>query len=129
MADPRLTTRDFLLSYRRYTLGVDMHGPFHRIRNSTTQTLNHDQEQIDSGMLWGTTPRGGKCPTAQAYFGPLPPGQSGIEFVTSIMPHQANLPHGLGANWYFDDTAFTGKLTRGGRDYAVITIIVTSQVP
>lgn len=129
MADPRLGSPIFLASYGRYVVGVDMYGPFHRIRNSTTQQLHHDQQQIDTGMLWGATPRGGKCPTAQAYFGPLPSGQSGIEFVTSVKPHQLNLPNGLGANWYFDDTAFTGKITQNTKDYAAITIIITRHVP
>ena len=129
MADPRLTTTDFSISYGRYASGVDRYGPFHRVRNNSTQKPSHDQDQIDSGMLWGRTPRGGKCPTAQAYVGPLPTGQSGIEFMTSIKPHQTGLPNGQGANWYFDDTAFTGKITHNGQDYAVITIIVTRQVP
>jgi len=115
VADLRLRNPSFSASYRTYTRSVDMYGPFHRLRNSTTQTPNTDQKQIDSGMLWGTTPRGGKGPTAQAYFGPLPPGSSGIEFVTSTRPHQANLPNGHGANWYFDDTAFTGKIVQGER--------------
>lgn len=129
MADPRLRNANFYTSYRAYRLGADMYGPFHRLRNSTTQTTSTDQKQIDSGMLWGTTPRGGKGPTAQAYFGPLPSGRSGIEFVTPVRPHQANLPNGHGANWYFDDTAFTGKIVQDNTDYASITIIVTSQVP
>jgi hypothetical protein len=129
VADPRLEIPSFLTSYLAYKLAVDMYGPFHRLRNPTTQTTSTDQKLIDSGMLWGTTPRGGKGPTAQAYFGPLPPGSSGIEFVTPVRPHQANLPNGHGANWYFDDTAFTGKIVQNNTDYAIITIIVTNQVP
>jgi hypothetical protein len=105
-----------------------MYGPFHRLR-STTQSIGVDREQIDTGMLWGTTPRGGKGPTAQAYFGPLPTGQSAIEFATSVKPHHVNLPNGHGANWYFDDTAFVGKIRNTETDYAVITIIVTRHVP
>lgn len=129
MADPRLSTPNFSSTYKRYTLGANMYGPFHRLRNNTTQTQKHDQLQIDTGMLWGTTPRGGKGPTAQAYFGPLPSGQSGIEFVTPVKPHQMNLPNHHGANWYFDDTAFTGKVTQNSTDYAAITIIVTRHLP
>jgi hypothetical protein len=129
VADPRLSHATFSISNKRYALGADVYGPFHRIRNPTTQTKVIDQKQIDSGMLWGTTPQGGKGPTAQAYVGPLPSRQSGIEFVTPVKPHQMNLPNGHGANWYFDDTAFTGKITQHGTDYAAITIIVTSHVP
>lgn len=95
---------------------MDACGPLHRIRNNTTQTLSVDRKQIDTGMLWGTTPRGGKCPTAQAYVGPLPLGQSGIDFVTPVKPHQMNLPNGHGANWYFDDTVFAGKIMQDGTD-------------
>ena len=76
-------------------------------------------------MLWGRVPRGGKCPTVQAYFGPLPPGVAGIEFVTPIRPQQVGLPAGFGANWYYDDTAFVGLLPVADVDYAVIPIVVT----
>jgi hypothetical protein len=129
VSDPRLGSSTFLISYRRYAPGADKYGPFHRVRNNRTQTLSTDQKQIDSGMLWGLTPQNGKCPTAQAYFGPLPQGQSGIEFETSVKPEQLNLPNGYGGNWYLDDTAFTGKVTEDNRDYAAITIIVTKHVP
>lgn len=129
MSDPRLRASSFLASFQAYKLGGGLYGPFHRVRNGTTQTAAVGQRQVDSGMLWGTTPRGGKGPTAQAYVGPLPPGQSGIEFVTPVRPQQANLPRGSGANWYWDDTAFTGKIVQNGTDYATIVIIVTRQVP
>lgn len=125
MADPRLGNPIFSTSYAGYSRGADMYGPFHRIANTTTQTASVSQKQVDTGMLWGATPRGGKCPTAQAYFGPLPSGHSGIEFVTSVKPHEMYLPNGFGANWYLDDTAFTGKITQNGTEYAAITIIVT----
>lgn len=46
-----------------------------------------------------------------------------------VKPHQMNLPNGFGANWYLDDTAFAGKITQNGTDYAAITIIVTGHVP
>ena len=80
-------------------------------------------------MLWGGIPRGGKCPTVQAYFGPLQPGQSGIEFVTATLPHQTGLPDGFGANWYLEDTAFTGSVTSALREFAAITIVVVRHNP
>jgi hypothetical protein len=127
--DPRLLATTFQASLARYSVGNDVYGPFHRLRNATTQTRADDQKQMDSGVLWGRTPRGGKGPTAQAYVGALPAGASGVEFMTSIKPHQLGLPAGFGANWYYDDTAFTGLLNQDDAQFAVITIVVTRDVP
>lgn len=129
MGDQRLKTATFQASFARYALTKDMHGPFHRLENGTTQTAQIGQVMAETGMLWGATPRGGKCPTAQAYFGPLPAGQHGVEFVTSVRPYQENLPQGFGANWHLEDTAFTGKISRNGCDYAAIPIIVLRLKP
>lgn len=124
MADPRLAETLFRNTLARYS-GLPL---FHRKR-SRTQQLPDDVLQITSGMLWGRLPRGGKCPTAQAYFGPLPPGVSGIEFVTPVHPQQTGLPAGFGANWYWSETAFTGALSVAGTEYAVIPVIVLRHQP
>jgi hypothetical protein len=128
LSDPRLATHPFQMSYSRYHATGSLAGPFHRKR-SPTQSLQDDQKLIDSGMLWGNTPQTGKCPTAQAYFGPLPSTERGVEFYTPILPAQTGLPPGFGANWYLDDTAFTGRTVSDGRTYAAITIVVVRHVP
>jgi hypothetical protein len=70
----------------------------------------------------------------QAYFGPLPAGEQGIEFYTTALPHQTGLPDGFGANWYLEDTPFTGEITVTNREgvldrAAVITIMVARHQP
>jgi hypothetical protein len=128
--DKRLSKTGFAATYSRYTKDMDHYGPFHRKR-SPTQSVADDTVQIESGMLWGRVPVGGKCPTAQAYAGPLPPGDHGIEFMTSVKPQQMNLPAKHGVAWYHEDTAHTGlyKRKEDGSEFAVITIVVTKHVP
>jgi hypothetical protein len=128
VSDPRLSNYVFFTSYSSYNGTARLAGPFYRKR-SPTQRLEDDQKLIDSGMLWGQTPRNGKCPTAQAYFGSLPAQEHGVEFFTSTQPHQTGLPDHFGANWYLDDTAFTGRISDGGKTYAAITIVVVKHAP
>jgi hypothetical protein len=59
---------------RRY-----LYGPFFR-RFSETQTSATTVKQLLSGEIWGKTPRQGLSPTVQAFAGPLPAGETGIEF-------------------------------------------------
>lgn len=128
MSDPRLTNHLFRNGMTAYQGTTGLAGPFHRKR-SRSQTAADDLRQINSGMLWGDTPRGGKCPTAQAYFGPLQPHDNGVEFLTPILPQQTGLPNGFGANWYLDDTAFTGSVASGSSTFAAITIVVVKHQP
>lgn len=60
-------------------------GPFHRLE-SPTQTDEVARLQELTGEIWGTIPRSGGWPQVQAYRGPLPKGQRGIEFFTSVAP-------------------------------------------
>lgn len=129
MSDPRLPTHPFRGTFDRYNGTGCLAGSFHRKR-SESQTLQDDYKVIESGMLWGDVPHnGGKCPTAQAYFGPLPASERGVEFYTPILPHQTGLPDGFGANWYLDDTAYTGKVEHNGKVYAAITVVVVKHRP
>lgn len=59
---------------RRY-----LYGPFFR-RASTTQTADTTVKQLLSGEIWGKPPRWGISPAVQAFAGPLPDGEEGIEF-------------------------------------------------
>ncbi|MDQ0086556.1 RHS repeat-associated protein, partial [Variovorax boronicumulans] len=63
---------------------------YHRV-TSPSQTNNDLAAQVASGMICGGGRRqagGGMSPipSAKAFPGPLPPGQSGIEFKTSVCP-------------------------------------------
>ena len=129
MPDSRLGAYTFRATLDRYRKrNPALIGPFYR-RRSPTQRLDHDTLQTSNGMLLGRTPRGGKGQTVQAYVGPLPAGESGIEFLTPVWPHQIGLPTNFGANWYFDDTAFTGRIYINDEPFAGIPIVVTRHVP
>jgi hypothetical protein len=42
--------------------------------------------QMSSGLVCGRAAWGSHIPSVKAYPGPLPPGESGIEFTTSVAP-------------------------------------------
>lgn len=70
---------------------------YHR-RQSRTQTADVARMQEESGEIWGTYNRdamGGRTPYASvdAYHGPLPSGQRGIEFETDVPPDRYSPPH------------------------------------
>ncbi|MEW2545049.1 RHS repeat-associated core domain-containing protein [Streptomyces sp. NPDC047002] len=104
-----------------------LYGPFHR-KGSRTQGSAVAQMQIDSGELWGRTPRFAPRPTVQAYRGPLPPdAKSGsIEFYTTVKPKpQKNSIKGY-VEWeegYEDVRSFL----KDGDDWAAIPIIITAE--
>ncbi len=124
MIDPRFSKSSFNGSYDKHKSEAKLVGPFHRIR-TPIQTVALDELQIETGMLLGDVPWRGYCPTVQAYFGPLPPGEKGIEFFTTVLPQQTGLDDRQGANWLLADTAFTGLVHHEGREFAAITIVVT----
>ncbi|WTL80298.1 RHS repeat-associated core domain-containing protein [Streptomyces sp. NBC_01518] len=70
---------------------ASLYGPFHR-KGSPTQTADDAQAMVDSGELWGRTPRHGHEPAAQAHRGPIPKDapSGSLEFYTSIKPKAAN---------------------------------------
>src|SRR5688572_25026860 len=71
-----------------------MFGPFHRLTASQEEV----QEVLDSGELWGTSPRNvfqSDIPKVKAYDGRLPDGEMGFEFETGVRPdygHVAGKP-------------------------------------
>jgi hypothetical protein len=75
------------------------YGPFHRLK-SPTQTLAIAAEQERASVLLGRLPQWGRIPTVQAYTGPLPAGQEGIEFYTIARPSNT---HPSEARWYLGD--------------------------
>ncbi|MDP3711517.1 MAG: hypothetical protein Q8R60_03405 [Mycobacteriales bacterium] len=93
--------------------------------HSLTQT-DADAELIKrTGRLRGYPSRfSGDRPLAQAYYGPLPPGASGIEFVTSVQPDRNGDP--VEANWsgWRHDVTLGHDPTRD-EDYAEIPVEVT----
>jgi len=67
---------------------------------SRTQTVALDELQARTGELWGKPAVWSIIPAAKAYMGPLPPGQSGLEFTTHVAPASPNVPAGCDVYWY-----------------------------
>jgi hypothetical protein len=68
-----------------------MYGPFHRLNDSPDNV----RKILDSGEIWGMTPRGifqSDIPKVKAYDGELPSGQTGIEFETEVKPDSGHVP-------------------------------------
>jgi hypothetical protein len=79
--------------------------------------------QVETGEIWGTYDRdmmGGRSlhPSVDAYHGPLPPGQRGVEFVTDVPPDRETAP--WLARW---KGPREGVRIEG--DYAKIEVVVT----
>ena len=71
--------------------GQGQYGPYHRIQDAQ---LNEAMQQ--EGRVSGKAPRNifaGAWPKVKAYVGPLPSGQTGIEFSTHVQP-DPNTPPG-----------------------------------
>ncbi|MEU3208087.1 RHS repeat-associated core domain-containing protein [Streptomyces cyaneofuscatus] len=105
---------------------VTLYGPFHRLA-SPTQKLEHSRAIVESGELWGRTPRWGGNATAQAHRGPLPddakPGS--LEFYTSVKPKPQNrTPQGY-ASWESEVEKGVRSFTKDGDDWASIPVFVT----
>ncbi|WP_244888271.1 RHS repeat domain-containing protein [Streptomyces scopuliridis] len=105
---------------------VTLYGPFHRL-SSPTQTADDARAIVESGELWGVTPRWGGNATAQAHRGPIPtnakPGS--LEFYTTVKPKpQGSTPPGY-ASWEADVEADVRSFTKDGDDWASIPIIIT----
>ncbi|MFE9904903.1 RHS repeat domain-containing protein [Streptomyces achromogenes] len=105
---------------------VTLYGPFHRLA-SPTQSLEDGRAIVESGELWGRTPRWGGNATAQAHRGPLPehakPGS--LEFYTTVKPKpQDRTPPGY-VSWEADVEEGVNSFSKDGDEWASIPIIVT----
>lgn len=101
------------------------YGPFNR-QESQSQSPEVALLQQISGQLWGRIPRWGlDQPVVQAYRGPLPEGQRGIEFYTNVPPEpQAHsLPNS--ADWRGPRDGVTTWTDQNGTDWARIDINMT----
>ncbi|MBV1797148.1 hypothetical protein [Siccirubricoccus sp. G192] len=98
---------------------------YHRVE-TPTQTAATARKQALSGEVWGRPARGSGIPSVKAYFGPLVPGQRGIEFTTPV-PHDPNYSYPFEARWYYGHTPGV-QLNNYG--FAFIPAVVTNkQVP
>ncbi|WP_234330285.1 RHS repeat domain-containing protein [Streptomyces acidiscabies] len=106
---------------------VTLYGPFHRLGNDKTQSIEDARSIVESGELWGRAPRQGGNATAQAWRGPIPKdAKSGsLEFYTTVKPKAYNrsLP-GQGA-WEAEVEAGVKSFVKDGDEWASIPIIIT----
>lgn len=104
-----------------------MPGPFHR-RESPTQTVADAALQVATREIWGRCPRGGMCPTVQAYPGPIIANDRGIQFETPILPHSNGSP--IEVRWYLQLTPGVQERYKNGEQFACIEAdVVNRQLP
>jgi hypothetical protein len=96
-------------------------GPFHRLRNATTQSEAVALLQVQSREIWGSAARWSYVPTVRAYVGPLPPHATGIEFMTPVPPSRVSNGN---AFWY---QGHPGVRTNS-RGFAVVQATVIKKV-
>jgi hypothetical protein len=92
---------------------------YHR-KQTRTQTPEVAHLQEISREIWGGSPWGSDTPTVQAYWGSLPPGERGVEFVTDIPPDRGSPPSY--AYWRVGRSEIL-SVEKNGRDYAVLRVI------
>lgn len=95
--------------------------PVYHRRESTTQTPEDAQRQVQSAEVWGLGARPNGLPAVKAYLGALPEGVRGIEFTTDIPPEPTN--HPFQAMWY---ATTPGAQTRydNDKDFVVLSVRV-----
>jgi hypothetical protein len=98
------------------------YGPFHRLRNGTTQSDDVAEKQQRSQEIWGVAARWSNLRAVKAYRGALPPGAEGIEFMTTVPPTRLGP---FNAFWY--EGAASVSINR--EEFAVIKVRMTKRVP
>ncbi|SER84139.1 RHS repeat-associated core domain-containing protein, partial [Streptomyces qinglanensis] len=101
-----------------------LYGPFHR-KGSPTQTADVAQQVVDSGELWGRTPRTAQVEAVQSHNGPLPPDAKpgSFEFYTSVKP--TGTSHMTGYSTWDLGGPGVGHVFHEGEDFARIPVFVT----
>jgi hypothetical protein len=102
--------------------GPPLHGPFHRLRNPSTQSDAVAFQQQQSQQIWGRAARWSFIRSVKAYQGSLPATAQGIEFVASVAPSR-NGP----SNVFWDEGS--PGVSVNGNGFAVITATITRKAP
>jgi hypothetical protein len=102
--------------------GTLLHGPFHRLRNATTQSDAVALLQQQSQEVWGRAARWSSLRSVKAYVGSLPINAEGIEFMTFVAPSHG-YPHNV--FWYEG----TQGVTVNSQGYVVISATIVKKVP
>lgn len=102
--------------------GGQVYGPYHRLRNKTTQSDVVAALQQQSQEIWGRAAQWSPFRSVKAYSGSLPNGAEGVEFLTAVKPSRA-CPHNV--FWYEGDSGVSVNV----QGYAVIQVVITQKVP
>lgn len=102
--------------------GNVVYGPFHRIKNQSTQSDAVANMQQQSQEIWGLAARWSSFRSVKAYVGPLPANREGVEFTTTVAP-SGGCPYN--AFWYEGSPG----VSVNPQGYAVISVTVTQKVP
>ena len=102
--------------------GGMLHGPFHRLRNATTQSDAEALLQQQSQEIWGLAARWSNLRSVKAYVGSLPINAEGIEFMTPVAPS-----HRCPYNVFWYEGAQGVLLNPQG--YVVIAATIVKKVP
>src|ERR1700674_4130780 len=95
--------------------GSAVYGPFHRLRNPSTQSDAVAAMQQQSQEVWGRAARWSHFRAVKAYVGSLPPNGQGIEFMTRVAP-SGSCPHNV---FWYEGNPGVSINTQG---YAVISV-------
>lgn len=98
---------------------------YHRLQ-SPSQSRRTAEQQRKSGEVWGRAPWGSDIPTDQAFVGPLPARETGVQFETDVEPSKIN-PLSLEVRWRLGDPGVMLR-SENGEDFAAITVTVTKIV-
>ncbi len=99
---------------------------YHPVETST-QTQATAALQVQSMEVWGRARKnGGAFPSIHAYWGPLPKGMNGIEFMTNVPPTHPSPSMAIWVHGYHPDI---GLRQNGSDCFAVIRVTTISKVP
>jgi hypothetical protein len=101
---------------------------YHRLETGTVgQSPATAALQVSSKEIWGKGHKiGGAFPSVQAYWGPLPPGRNGVEFMTNIAPTHPNPSKAIWIHGYDPGIALRRQ---GLDDFAALPVVTISKVP
>lgn len=95
-----------------------LYGPYYRVQ-SPSQSASVAKLQEKSGKVWGQPARYSALPSVKAFRGPLPAGERGIEFWTTIPPHSGTHPDRV--FWYEGDNG----VVKERDDFVSIPVVIT----
>jgi hypothetical protein len=103
-----------------YVAALDEYGPFHRV-----QCAHVNETMSLSGMIGGDRSYGVGFKRVHAYVGPLPDGEEGIEFWTSVAPDRGTPPH---LAYWTEGSAGVSPLDVDDREIVVIVATIVKRV-